>query len=65
MNVNLKRMTGEELLLASVLRGSQLQPAIDEELDRRSWSGPVTAPKRRRRRGGMPVAARPATQRVA
>ena len=42
----LKYMSGEELLLVRVLGGAKVQPAIDQELDRRALLG---APRRPRR----------------
>ena len=40
----LKRMSGEELLLMSILQGSHVQADVDAELDRRALSG---TPRRR------------------
>lgn len=39
MLMNLKKMTGEELLLVSLLRGRQVMDAVDIELDRRALFG--------------------------
>ena len=41
----LKRMTGEELLLARVLEGDKLAAVIDQELDRRAMSGAPSSSK--------------------
>jgi hypothetical protein len=47
MTVDLTRLTGEELLLVSVLYGPEIQPAVDRELDRRAVS-PRAGTSRRR-----------------
>ena len=41
MLTDLRQMSGEELLLVSVLGGAKVQPAVDRELDRRTLLGPV------------------------
>ncbi len=41
MVMELKGMTGEELLLASVLNGPKVQALVDRELDRRAIFGPL------------------------
>ena len=46
MLTNLKQMTGEQLLLVSVLDGAKVRAAVDRELDRRALLGP---PRRLRR----------------
>jgi len=45
MRKSLEEMTGEELLLMSVLFGNAAHPAVKRELDRRAAYG--TGPKRR------------------
>ena len=42
MVMELKRMTGEQLLLVSVLGDSKVQALVDHELDRRALFGPVS-----------------------
>ena len=39
MLMNLKQMSGEQLLLVSVLGGTKVQDAVDRELDRRALLG--------------------------
>ena len=39
MLMNLEQMTGEQLLLVSVLGESKIRDAIDQELDRRAVQG--------------------------
>ena len=39
MVAELKQMSGEELLLVSVLGGSKVQDLVDRELDRRALEG--------------------------
>ena len=41
MVMELQRMTGEELLLVSVLNGPKVQTLVDRELDRRAIFGRV------------------------
>ncbi len=50
MFADLKNMAGEELLLVSVFGGTNVQPAIDRELDRRALLGPPSRPRRAERR---------------
>jgi len=45
MEAMLKRMTGEELLLARILEGDKLVAVIDHELDRRATSGAPSSSK--------------------
>ena len=42
MVMELNRMTGEQLLLVSVLGDSKVQALVDRELDRRALLGPVS-----------------------
>ena len=49
MVMELQRMTGEELLLVSVLNGSKVQALVDRELDRRAIFGRVPSPRPARR----------------
>ncbi len=42
MVMELKRMTGEQLLLVSVLGDSKVQDIVDRELDRRAILGPLS-----------------------
>ena len=45
MEAMLKRMTGEELLLARILEGDKLVAVIDHELDRRACLGAPSSSK--------------------
>ena len=49
MVVELRNMTGEELLLVSVLNGPKVQTLVDRELDRRAIFGRVVSPRPARR----------------
>jgi len=49
MVMELKQMTGEELLLASVLNGPKVQTLVDRELDRRAIFGRLPSPRPARR----------------
>ena len=40
MTARMKQMTGEQLLLLSVIRGPALQAEVDRVLDRRALLGP-------------------------
>ena len=55
MRLNLETLSGEQLLVLSVLHGRRLQPAIERELDRRALSGAATRPARSEHRT-VPVA---------
>ena len=47
MIMDLKSMSGEELLLLSVVDGPKVQDLVDRELDRRAWFGLGARVKRR------------------
>ncbi len=49
MVMELQRMTGEELLLVSVLNGPRVQTLVDRELDRRAIFGRTVSPGPARR----------------
>jgi len=51
MTSRLEMMSGEELLLTRILGGPEVQPVVDQELDRRSLLGrrrPRRTPRRER-----------------
>ena len=63
MAVDLEELSGEQLLLFSVLHAPDVQPAVDRELDRRSLTPP--APTQGRDRGPAALAATWPTQHAA
>ena len=63
MEIALKHMTGEQLLLLRVLGGEPVRPAIEAELDRRARLG-IAVSRQRRPAGAAPAWAvgRPASR---
>ncbi len=65
MAIDMKRMSGEELLLLSVLGGPTAHEAIDRELDTRALFGPPAKPERKAYREESILRIHPAAPMVA